>query len=86
MIRITIEKISEVEYTETKTFCTHREPAGTENSGDYNRERTVYKEDFETKIVPQSRTEITILLMQEIPEDITFNISAVIRAINNLSY
>jgi hypothetical protein len=86
MIRITIEKIETVRYCETKSFCVTEKPTELVEPKEYGSgNKIAYDRTYETREVPMQRQETTKILTQEIAEDSSFNLPAVIIAINNLT-
>jgi len=85
MITITIERTTTEQYVETKNFIVKSTPTEIRDEDSYgNRKSVKCVEEYQTKDIPATRTTTTQLLKQQIPDESTFDLAAVIKAVNGL--
>ena len=89
MIRVTVERVNEIAYTEQQNMLTHREPTDKVDSeeGGYSgrcTQKRCYIENYEVVEMKRTRTEKIVLLTQEIVDEDKFSLSNVVMAVNGL--
>ena len=85
VIKVEITRVTEREYQVTENFVKTRTPTEHTEEQSYGGRRTVVcQETFEPREVKKTTTETTVLLRQEIANEDSFDLGAVIQAINKI--
>lgn len=84
MIKITIEKTTSVEYTETDNLVIEKIPTDYQQDGYGGRKEVVMHEKFAPQQVTKVKQVTVKLLEQQIEDESLFNLNGVIAAINGL--
>jgi hypothetical protein len=84
MIVVTIERKTREQYEETQQICVKETPTDKVKSSYGGSSEVAFEREFEAVKVPKERERTTRLLLQEIADEESFNLTAVIQAINNI--
>ena len=84
MITIEITRTTVEKYTATENFITKKTPTDKVDNTGYGDAKRVYAEEYQAQTVDKQRETKHVLLRQEITDEASFDLAAVIVAVNGL--